>query len=327
MSSDSIEILGVGNAIVDCVALIDDDQLAAMGLVPGSMTLIDEAQVARFQSALRPKDHISGGSVANSVFCCSKMGVRCKFIGKVANDALGDQFAADLADASVAYETQRLKSGMPTAQSYVFVTPDAQRTFCTYLGATTQLTLQDYDGQAVREAQVALIEGYLWDSQLSLGLVDQLANEARRHNTLIAISLSDPMLVDRHRPQLQQFVRSHADIVVANESEAQSLFETSALSDSLEAIGSLVDLCVITRGAQGSVAAANGECFSCDAIEVNAVVDTTGAGDAYAGGFLYAMTRGEPVPDCMHVGSQAAARTVTVVGARASHRHAASGSA
>ncbi len=322
MSSESIEILGIGNAIVDCIALIDDDAFAAMGLVPGSMTLIEPDEAARLQSEYRRVERVSGGSVANTMFCCAELGARCQFIGKVADDALGDKFAEDLGDASVAYRTPRLQSGVPTAQSYIFVTPDAQRTFCTYLGATTRLTRDDLDAPSLREASAVLIEGYLWDSPHSVELIGDVAGDARASGTRIAVTLSDALLVDRHRPALQHFVETHADIVIANEDEAANLYQSATLAESVEALRDRVDLCVITCGAQGSIAVVNGEEYSCSAVKVKTAVDTTGAGDAYAGGFLYAMTRGKPIPECMRIGSVTAARTVQVIGARADQRGA-----
>ncbi len=311
-----IDLLGIGNAIIDVVSMVDDEQFAELELVRGSMTLIDGEQAATLRSTIVPELYASGGSVANSIFCCANLGGRCKFIGKVADDELGDEFAHDLADASVDYDTVRLTTGMPTAQSYVFVTPDAQRTFCTYLGATTQLAQSDYGSQSASEAKAILIEGYLWDSPLSLDLIEQSAKDGRSANAIVALSLSDPFLVDRHRALLQNFVASHANAVIANEMEAERLHETTGLDETLEAIASDVDLCVVTRGSLGSVAVANGERLECEAVPADKVVDTTGAGDAYAGGFFCGVTRGDSIADSMALASKVASKTVSFVGAR-----------
>ena len=311
-----IDVLGIGNAIVDILCGVDDDELQHKGLTKGSMALIDDETRASLDSTVTPICRQSGGSVANSVVHVAELTGRSQYIGKVANDTTGRQFMDDMGRSGVIFESTVLNSGASTGRCFVFVTPDGQRTMCTYLGACVDLSIDDVDVAAIKRSKTLLIEGYLWSSPSAKEMILQSAAIAQESETLVAFSLSDPFLVDGYRSQLQEFVRNHVDLLFGNEREMEELHQTHGLDDTIVALSPLVSHLVITRGEFGSVAVVNDEMFKCSAVPVEEVVDTTGAGDAYAGGYLYGFAREFPVAQCMSIASDVAGRVIGHFGGR-----------
>ncbi|MDE0309632.1 MAG: adenosine kinase [Acidiferrobacterales bacterium] len=313
--SDRVDVLGIGNAIVDILCPAQDSDLQELGLDKGMMTLVDGETVGQLKQAVAVDSMQSGGSVANSVAQLSALGGRGQFIGKVADDHVGDKFRQEMIDLSIRFETSPMESQISTGCCYIFVTPDAQRTMCTHLGASGLLTTDDLDPAAVSLASVVLIEGYLWDLPDSVELIHETVRVAKHSQTLVALSLSDPLLVNRHRDRLQDFIHNHVDIVFANELEWKNLCE-SEREELGRTTNRIAEHTVITRGEQGSVVTLKGTTCTRPADPVSEVVDTTGAGDAYAAGYLYGLTRNWSVERCMELASKTAAQTIAHMGAR-----------
>lgn len=311
-----IDLLGMGNAIVDILCLAQKKDLESMGLKKGMMTLVNDEEVQNLKDTAIVDSMMSGGSVANSMVHFSALGGRGQYVGKVANDDIGDRFRQEMAELNVRFETSSLANGTATGCCHVFVTPDAQRTMCTYLGASAMLTPADLDVAAVSASSILLIEGYLWDSPGAVELIAETVRVAKRAQTRVALTLSDPMLVDRHRDRMHDFVRQHVDLLFANELEAQNLCQADGWEKSHKAVCAIVDHAIITRGDQGSVVTVNGVTYGRAADLVSAVVDTTGAGDSYAAGYLHGLTNGWPINRCMDLGSEIAAATVSHMGGR-----------
>ena len=314
--TDRVDVLGIGNAIVDILCLAQESDLQVMGLDKGMMTLVDDETVENLKKTAVVDSMLSGGSVANTMVHFSALGGRGQFIGKVAHDTIGDSFRQDMTNLEISFQTSSLETGSATGCCHIFVTPDAQRTMCTYLGASAMLTPEDLDEEAVSKSSIVLIEGYLWDSPGAVELIAETVHVAKRAQTKIALTLSDPMLVERHRNPMYDFVRQHVDILFANELEAQQLCQTDGWEDAQKAISASVNQTVITRGDKGSVAAIDGRNYFRAADTVTNVVDTTGAGDSYAAGYLYGITQNWPIDRCMGLGSEIAAATVSHMGGR-----------
>ena len=314
--TNRIDVLGIGNAIVDILCLAQDSDLRDMSLNKGMMTLVDDQTVQQLKATASVDSMQSGGSVANSVAHLSALGGRSQFIGKIANDQVGDKFRQEMDELEIKFLTSPADSQTSTGRCYIFVTPDAQRTMCTYLGASRLLTTDDLDTDAVSQASIVLIEGYLWDLPDSVDLIFETVGVAKRSQTLVALSLSDPMLVERHRDRLQIFLRDHADILFANELEAQKLCESERWELTEKSVNKFVDHAIITRGDQGSVVTVDGITHSRRADPVSKVVDTTGAGDAYAAGYLFGLTHNQSIERCMDLASDVAARTISHMGGR-----------
>ena len=311
-----IDVLGIGNAIVDILCLAQDSDLQDMSLNKGMMTLVDDEAVQQLKATASVDSMQSGGSVANSVAQLSALGGRSQFIGKIADDQVGDKFRQEMDELEIKFLTSLADSQTSTGRCYIFVTPDAQRTMCTYLGASRLLTSDDLDADAVSQASIVLIEGYLWDLPDSVDLIFETVGVANRSQTLVALSLSDPMLVVRHRDHLQKFLRDHADILFANELEAQNLCESEGWELTEKSVSKFVDHAIITRGDQGSVVTVDGKTYTRRADPVPKVVDTTGAGDAYAAGYLYGLTHNQSIERCMNLASEVAAETISHMGGR-----------
>lgn len=315
MAASTLDILGIGNAILDVLARAEDGFLAAQGMTKGAMALIDTSRAEAIYGAMGPGVESSGGSAGNTCAVAAALGARVGFLGKVADDALGRVFAHDIRAAGVAFPTAPLQGGDPTARCLILVTPDGQRTMNTYLGACVSFGEEDVDAAMVASAAVTYLEGYLFDppaAQAAFRRAAALAHAAGRH---VAISLSDPFCVGRHREAFRAFVARQADIVFANEAEIMSLYETESLEAAIEAVRRDAGLAAITRSEKGSIIVA-GEATHEIAAEPTTVVDTTGAGDAYAAGFLAALTQGHALPECGRWGSVAAAECIGHFGAR-----------
>ncbi len=311
-----LDVVGIGNAIVDVLVQTGDDFLAAHGLAKGTMTLIDGEQAERLYASMGRGLECSGGSAANTIAGLASLGARAGYIGKVRDDALGDAFASDIQALGVAFETRPATAGASTARCLVLVTPDAQRTMQTYLGASGGLGPEDIDEEMVAAAQVTYLEGYLWDppgAKLAFRKAMQVAHGAGR---MVALSLSDPFCVDRHRDEFRELVETGVDILFANEAEITSLYQARDFDAALQHVRGLSQLCALTRSAKGSVVVYGEEIHVIDAEPIGHVVDTTGAGDLYAAGFLYGMTRGLDLRRCGQVAGVCAAEVIGHVGAR-----------
>jgi sugar/nucleoside kinase (ribokinase family) len=314
--SASYDVAAIGNAIVDVIAPSSDGFLDDEGLTKGSMMLIDEVRAEQLYARMAAGIEASGGSAANTVAGVASLGGRSAYIGKVAQDGLGKVFAHDIGAIGVNYATAPLQTGAATARCLINVTPDGQRTMCTFLGASVHLTPDDVDPQVVESAKIIYLEGYLFDPPQARRAFAKAAGLARASGRLIALSLSDAFVVERHRGALLGFIDSEVDVLLANEAELLSLFETDDFGAAAKALRGRARLAAVTRGAQGSVVIAGDEIIAVDAVRVEKVVDTTGAGDQYAAGFLLGLANGRPLPICGRLGSIAAAEVISHYGPR-----------
>ncbi len=312
----SIDILALGNAIVDVLSHVDDSALEGLGLSKGTMTLVDSAQADRLYSALGPGVECSGGSAANTVVGAAMLGVRTAFVGRVRADQLGEIFTHDIRAAGVRFDTPAAADGADTAMCLVMVTPDAHRTMCTHLGASVELGPDDVDEALVRGAAVTYLEGYLWDPPGAREAMRRAVAVAKDAGRAVALTLSDPFCVDRHRADFLDLVDNDVDILFANESEITSLYETDDLDDALHSVTPLVKVAAITRSEHGAVIVGDGEIHVVPAEPVAQVIDTTGAGDLFAAGFLVGWTGGRTLHDCGRMGAVAAAEIISHLGAR-----------
>ena len=318
MSAPSRDVVAIGSAIVDILATTDDDGLAERGLVKGTMALIDDRRAHQLYDGMGPGVEVSGGSAANTAAGVASFGGSAAFIGKVRDDQLGEVFAHDIRAVGVDYDTPPSTSGAATARCLVFVTPDAQRTMTTYLGAATGLSAADIDPAVVEGAAFTYLEGYLWDPPEAIQALEAAIELAKGAGRQVALSLSDPFCVDRHRKDFLRLLDDAVDVLFANELEAISLFEVSSLDEAVSALRSRIGgrPAAVTLGPRGSLVVTADGVVQCPAAAVERVVDTTGAGDLYAAGFLHGLTTGAPLARCAQLGSLAAAEVISHVGAR-----------
>ena len=312
----SVHLLGISNAIVDVLAHVDYEFLDSIGSVPGSMTLIDEEQANEIYGAMGPATEMSGGSVANTVAGFANLGGRAAYIGKVRDDQLGRIFNHDMQSLGVDIRLPRANSGAPTARSLIMITEDGQRTMHTYLGACLELGLVDISEETIGAPTIMLLEGYVWDIAEGPSLARKAMDIAKANGTAVALSLSDSFCVERHHASFMDFIGDGVDIVVADEDEVNALFETEDFDETLAAIDGTKNLWAMTRSAQGSVIVHGKEKVVQPASKVEKVVDTTGAGDAYCAGFLYAYANGLPLTDCARYGTHCATQVIQQLGAR-----------
>ena len=316
MAEGLLDVVGIGNAIVDVLAHAEEAFLLRHGLNKGTMTLIDADRATALYEAMGPGIEVSGGSAANTIAGLASLGGAGGFIGKVGADTLGEIFRHDIRASGVAFATPPTRSGTPTARSLILVTPDAQRTMNTYLGACIELGPADVDPATIAAARVTYLEGYLWDPPAAKQAFLKAARIAHEAGRKVALSLSDPFCVGRHRSEFRDLLRDHVDILFANEAEIRSLWQVEDFDRALQATRGLCELAALTRSARGSVVLAGDKAHALDAAPVAKLVDTTGAGDLYAAGFLHGYCRGLPPQDCGRVGAIAAAEVISHVGAR-----------
>ncbi len=309
-------VLGIGNAIVDILSHAGDDLLTDLGLVKGAMTLVDSAMSDRLYDRMGPGIEISGGSAANTIAGLASLGAATAFVGKVRDDELGKVFGHDIRSLGVRFDTRPAVDGAPTARCLIFVTPDAQRTMQTFLGACVDLAPDDIDPDLVGAAAVTYLEGYLWDPPKAKEAFVKAALSAHRAGRQVALSLSDPFCVDRHRESFMDLVRHHVDILLANEKEIMSLFRVDTFDAAMHLLSEHVSVAALTRGAKGSVVLSGNEIHILDAEPVDRVIDSTGAGDAYAAGFLHGLVRGDDLVTCARLGGICAAEVISHFGAR-----------
>ncbi len=312
----SLDVVAIGNAIVDVIARVDDDFLKTQAVERGAMTLIDADRGEALYAAMPPGVEVSGGSAGNTAAGLAALGGRAGYVGKVRDDVLGKVFRHDITAQGVRFETAPALDGPPTARCLVLVTPDAQRSMNTYLGACVNLTPDDVDPAMIGDAQVVYLEGYLWDPPKAKEAFLKAARIAHESGGKVALSLSDPFCVDRHRAEFQELVRHHVDILFANEHEIVSLFEARSFDEAMQKVRFEVETAALTRSERGSVVVHRDEVHVLDAEPAERVIDTTGAGDLYAAGFLHGYTRGRDAATCGQLGSLCAAEIISHIGAR-----------
>ncbi len=316
MADTRFHVAGIGNAIVDVLVHADDALLDQLGVAKGAMTLIGADDAERIYEKLPPGIECSGGSAANTMAGLAALGVRGAYVGKVGDDQLGRVFRHDITKAGVHFETPASADGAPTARCFVLVTPDAQRTMLTYLGACVELTPADVDHEMIAASAVTYLEGYLYDPPEAKRAFLEAADTAHRAGRLVALSLSDAFCVDRHRDAFRDLVHHHVDILFANQSELESLYNTRDFDEALRQVRGQATIAAITRGARGSVVVTEDEVVSVGADHVDHVIDTTGAGDLYAAGFLAGYCLGRDHPTSAILGGIAAGEIISHIGAR-----------
>jgi len=314
--SRDIDVVAIGNALVDVITHENDDFLAEFGLAKGTMHLIDETRAQSLYDAMGPGIQISGGAAANTAVGVASFGGSAHYVGKVRDDDLGDAFGEDLRSTGVGYDTAALATGPSTGRCLILVTPDAQRTMNTFLGASVVLCPDDIDKALIARGAILFLEGYLFDppdAQEAFRVAAQMSHAAGRR---VALSLCDPFCVDRHREAFRELVQHHVDVLFANESEICSLYEVDDFDTALERVRGECEIAALTRGERGSLIVTRDEVHMVDRVTVEQLVDTTGAGDLYAAGFLYGLSHGRDLPSCGRLGSLAAAEVISHVGAR-----------
>ncbi len=316
MSARSYDVCGIGNAIVDVLAAAKDSFLEEQGLVKETMSLIDGQRAEALYALMGPGREVSGGSAANSMVGLASLESSAAFIGKVRNDQLGGIFAHDIRAAGVDFPTRPADDGPPTARCLILVTPDGQRTMNTYLGACVGLGPEDIDADTLKASKVTYLEGYLFDPPAAKEAFLKAAKLAHEAGRKTALTLSDPFCVERHREDFRQLIKGHIDLLFANEAEIKSLAESDDLTAAIDSLDGKLDLAVITRSEKGAIILAGGERIEVKAFPVSRVVDTTGAGDLFAAGFLSGYTKGKPLADCGRLGALAAAEVISHFGAR-----------
>ena len=317
MPAIGYDILGIGNAIVDVIARTEEDFLLKQGMRKGGMALIDAARAEAIYDAMGPAIETSGGSAANTIVGVAGLGARAAFVGKVRDDALGRAFAHDIRAAGVAYATAPAAAGAPTARCYILVTPDGERTMNTYLGAAQELGPADIDADMIAASAITYLEGYLWDPKNAKDAFLKAAKIAHEAERKVALTLSDAFCVDRWRDEFLGLMRSRTvDLIFANEAELQSLYQTSDFDTAVAALRADMDVAVVTRSEKGCLVVAPGGIEAVPAFPVERVVDTTGAGDLFAAGFLCGLARGADDRTCGRLGALAAAEVIQHLGAR-----------
>ncbi len=311
-----LDVVGIGNALVDVLSQETDAFIRAQGLTKGAMQLVDEARARELYAAMGPAMEVSGGSAANTIVGVGSFAGRAHYVGKVRDDQLGEVFSHDLRSVGVGYSTNAATSGPSTGRCLIVVTPDAQRTLTTFLGASVQLGPADVDKSLIERAGILYLEGYLFDPPQAQQAFHTAAGIAHAAGAKVALTLSDPFCVDRHRAAFRELVERHVDILFANEVEIRALYQTSDFDGALQQVRRHTAVAALTRSEQGSVVVAGEEIHVIDAHPVKAVVDTTGAGDLYAAGFLFGLSRGLGLAVCGRLGSLAAGEVISHVGAR-----------
>lgn len=312
----TIEVLGIGNALVDVISSESDETVERLGMVKGAMELIDEARMVEIYDSMAPATEVSGGSAANTMAGIASLGGLAHYIGRVRDDQLGNVFVHDIRSLGVGYTTELADDGAATGCCLILVTPDAQRTMNTFLGASALLSTGDLDAEVIGSAGIVFLEGYLFDrpeAQAAFTEAARLAHEAGRK---VALTLSDLFCVERHRAAFRELVAGHVDVLFANEAEILGLYQVDELDAAVEAVRSESPLAVITRSEHGAVVVTAEESISVPAIPVDELVDTTGAGDQFAAGFLFGLSRGEPLQRCAELGALAASEVISHLGPR-----------
>ncbi|MCK1545541.1 adenosine kinase [Bradyrhizobium sp. 179] len=317
MADVKYDVLGIGNALFDVLVRTDEAFLAKHGMTKGSMSLIDEARAAAIYKDMGPATEVSGGSAANTIVGIGSLGARAAYVGKVKDDQIGKLYVHDIRAAGVAFNTPAATDGPATGCSYILVTGDGERTMNTYLGAAQDLSPADIDPADVAGAGIVYLEGYLWDPKNAKDAFVKAAKIAHDAKRKVALTLSDSFCVDRYRDEFLSLMRNGTvDIVFANEAELHSLYTTSDFDTALKQLRNDVNLGVVTRSEKGCIVVSAEDSVAAPAFPVEKVVDTTGAGDLFAAGFLYGLARNLPYKQCGQLGALAAAEVIQHIGAR-----------
>jgi len=316
MTELKFDVAGIGNAIVDVLSHADDAFLKTNRIEKGGMTLIDAERATELYARMGSGIEISGGSCANTIAGLASLGGRGAFFGKVRNDQLGEVFAHDIRATGVHFTTAPATDGPPTARCLILVTPDAQRSMNTFLGAAQNLTVADLDDQVIEASAITYMEGYLWDPPLAKEAFLHAAKVAHKAGRKVALTLSDAFCVSRYRDEFRKLIQTQIDILFANEAEICALYEVDTFDEALPKALAECKLAAITRSEKGSVVIADGKAQAVAAEKVKALVDTTGAGDLYAAGFLFGLARGRSPVDCARLGHLAASEVIGHFGAR-----------
>ncbi len=312
-----IDVLGIGNALVDMLARVDDSVLTQSALVKGSMQLVDTAAATRLTTLVGASQQVSGGSAANTIAGIASFGGRAAYIGKVANDDLGQAFRADFTAQNIIFQTAPYTGAdQMTGRCIVLVTPDGERTMNTYLGASVALSVADVDADLIQQSKVIYLEGYLFDPPAAKEAFYAAAKIAKDNNVKVALTLSDLFCVGRHRADFLDLIHNHVDILFANEAEIQALYEVDNLGAAVAALEGQMEIAVITRSDKGAVIIQGTDETIVPVVQVDSIIDSTGAGDLYAAGFLYGYTQGKTLAECGHLGAVAAAEVISHIGAR-----------
>jgi sugar/nucleoside kinase (ribokinase family) len=310
------DVVGIGSAIVDIIARCEDDFITSQGLDKGIMRLIDAAEVERLYGVMGPAVEISGGTVPNTCVGLASFGGKAGFIGKIGKDQFGQVFGHDLRAIGVTFNTAPTEDSSPTARCLILVTPDGERTMNTYLGAAAELSTAELDADMIRSGKVLYLEGYSFDPPSAKVAFHEAAKIARTNGTTVALTLSDPFCVERHRQAFHDFIKTGVDLLFANKAELKALYQTESFEDACARVRQDCKLVAVTRSAKGSVVITPDEIVEVPAEPVMRVVDTTGAGDLYAAGFLFGHARGRELAVCGRLGSIAAAEVISHIGPR-----------
>ena len=314
----SKKILGIGNAIVDVFVKVDDNFLSKNNLTKGSMKLIEKDEFEALKDTIKIEKIEAGGSVANTMAGISHLGGNSSFIGKVNSDEFGRIYKKSLEKIKVNFPYSEKKENLSTGTSIIFITPDSERTMCTYLGISSQLSKDDINEEHIKEHELIFLEGYLWDKGVSEEMFKHVINLAKKNNTEIAMSLSDIFCVTRHRTDFFKLLINDLNILVGNENEINELVQKDNLLDSINELKKIKKIIVITRSENGSLAILNNEITKCESIKVEKVLDLTGAGDLFASGFLKEYLDKSNIKKCLQTGSDLAAKIIQKIGARLS---------
>jgi sugar/nucleoside kinase (ribokinase family) len=316
VNSNQSDVVCIGNAIVDVLTQVDESEFSKSGMTKGSMTLIDSERADELYAAMHDGLEACGGSAANTAVGIASLGGQAHYIGKVSEDGLGDVFAKDIRDQKVAFRTERSKGELSTARCLIYVTPDSQRTMNTYLGACTTLSPDDVTSGDISAAKVTYMEGYLWDAPAAKEAFIKAIDICHAAGRKASLTLSDSFCVERFRSEFNELVTNQIDILFANEAEICSLYQTNSLEDAIACVRENCELTAITCSEKGSIIISGDETIKIKAAPVEKVVDTTGAGDLYAAGFLYGYTQGYDLELCGKIASLAAAEIISHFGAR-----------
>ena len=307
-----MNILGIGNAIVDVICKVDDEFLAKNGLAKSNMKLIDEIEFKKLLGNLKIEETVSGGSVANSIVGLSQLGNKVGFIGKVSDDELGQKYEQGLKKENVEYFYTKKKESLPTGTCLILITPDSERTMCTFLGTAGKINKTDIDAQAIKNSEITFLEGYLWDE----GEPKEAFNEAIKYSNKIAMSLSDKFCVDRHKKNFLDLVKNKLDITFANEQEILELIDATSFNDVISFGKKINKTLVITRSDKGSVVINQNEVVECKSQKNLKIVDLTGAGDLFAAGFLHGYINKMTLQENLNKGTEMASKVIQKIGAR-----------
>ena len=310
------DLLGIGNAVVDVLYETDEEFIKNNQLEKGIMTLIDEEKAEKFYSSLKQGIEVSGGSVANTTVGFASLSGKPAFIGKVKDDKLGKTFSQSLTSAGVLFKTEPIINGPGTARSFIFVTPDAHRTMNTYIGACSLLSPKDIDDQIIKNSKIIFLEGYVWEENLAKESLVKAAEIARKAGNKVALTLSDPFCVKKHRSEFEELIKKHIDILFANEFEAKELCQTQDLEESAKEISNMTEIAVVTRSEKGAKIYNAKETIEIKAKVFNTVKDTTGAGDLFAAGFLYGLSKKFSILKSGNIAAITAGEIISHFGAR-----------